>query len=78
MKLYVSTGGHNLLVNASSPKEAAKLALTQWTEGGFAFGKILMVSETGFDSDNEEDLFFPTEALLEELGIEYRDTDNTT
>jgi len=62
-----------LLVNASSPKEAAKLALTQWTEGGFAFGKILMVSETGFDSDNEEDLFFLTEALLEELGIEYRD-----
>ena len=72
MKAYVQSGNVHQVVISDSPMECAKLAFLKQasTEIGLRPGQIVSISETGFDSDNDEDLFMLSETVMDHLILE--------
>jgi len=81
MKYYVTSGDLEEIVVSNSPKEAALIAVQRKfnkTNENFALGVVTQISETGFMSSNDDDLYWTTSKILEELGLEdyFNEIDN--
>jgi len=66
-KFYVSSGNLKAVLCANDPTIAAINALLETNEN---LGRITMVSETGFDSESHDNVYFNTSYLLKKAGIE--------
>ena len=69
MKAYVESGNVREIVNGQDPLECVAIAfLRQATkEDGLCPGEIYSVSETGFDSDNDNDVFGLSQPIIDRL-----------
>lgn len=77
-KYYISTGGLEAIIVDDDPVDAMRRALWQNDQEDFPelWGVICKISETGFDSENDQDLYVATTPILDELGIEYEMDEN--
>lgn len=68
-KYYVESADVKEVVDAPFHKEAAIIALKRHRHDDPTpmLGLIVAVKEGGFDADNDDDLFFSTRKLLDEL-----------
>jgi hypothetical protein len=66
-KYYVSSGDLRVTCNADDQKEAALFAFSKIKDKKVEqLGKVTVVSEVGFDSDCDDDMYFVTSDLLDE------------
>lgn len=69
-KFYVTTGDSEIVLMATSPKDAAiKVLKRMFNLRDYGFGVITQVRERGFDHNCDTSLFFQTKALLEEAFV---------
>lgn len=69
MKAYIQSGNVQEVVVGDDPMSCAKIAFLRQaaTEEGLSPGQITSLSETGFDSDNDDDLFLGSQRIIDEL-----------
>jgi hypothetical protein len=66
-KYYVTSGAFKQIIDRPTPKKAAVDAFkTLENKPVKSLGTIVMVSESGFDSDNDDDFYFSTIEILEQ------------
>lgn len=66
-KYYVSSGDFKQIIDGKTHKQAAIDAFKKLTNQPVDnLGAIVMVSETGFNSDSDEDFYFSTLEILEQ------------
>jgi hypothetical protein len=66
-KYYVSSGDFKLVIERNSHKQAAVDAFKQLTHKPVdSLGSVVMVSETGFNSNSDDDFYFSTIEILEQ------------
>jgi len=69
-KYYVQTGSHEVIVQADTVADAFRVAIKRiLAKNPEKLGLLMSVSETGFESQNDEDTFMLVQTLLEELGL---------
>ena len=71
-KYYVQSGQLKGIAAADTPREAAKRLIRQEVKNckNISLDQIVWISEKGFDSRTDGDVFMPILQLLEELGYE--------
>ena len=66
-KYYVTSGEFKQIIDRPSPKKAAIDAFKMLENNPVSsLGTIVMVSEIGFNSDNDDDFYFSTIEILEQ------------
>lgn len=66
-KYYVSSGDFKLIIERTNHKQAAIDAFKQLANKPVDhLGSIVMVSETGFNSNSDDDFYFSTIEILEQ------------
>lgn len=73
MKYFVSSGGHNIELEANSPMDAMCEAFERIMRAGGGFGMIAVCSSVGFDSNAGDDLLCLSTVVLEQLGFVEKD-----
>lgn len=69
-KFYVTTGDSEIVLLATSPKDAAiKVLKRMFNLKDYGFGVITQVGERGFDLHCDTSLFFETKTLLKEAFV---------
>lgn len=68
-KYYVSSGDLNIICDSDTPDNAAIIAFNRMKDSPVGqLGRLTLVSEHGFDSEFEDDIYYITCDLLNETG----------
>ena len=69
-KYYVDSGRFRFVVSAPNEVEALQFALHHCPHG-MPLGPLIRVNEMGFELEHDDDLYFATMPLLEQLGLHF-------
>lgn len=68
-KYYIHSGDLKTVIDRPTQKQAVVDAFLRDAADAERLGIITLVSETGFEGDKDDDVFYPTERLLGEVGL---------